>query len=223
MWPFALLALACVPLMAFGASMEMKKLLGEDLGTGQDDQENSPGGIVVETLLNMRTVAALTLEQTRFEKYQKALARTNPNYVWTSFQSGFTSGLSMFIQQWVNALQFWWGGWLLVHYPDKFVLEDFLISNFALLFGMFGLGSAFQDLADSKEVERSAARIFHIIDRKSAIDPMSEDGLTLDSAKSKTSEPSLKRHKDPSLRKNLINAWTDENGDLVGISDEVFV
>lgn len=38
----------------------------------------------------------------------------------------------------------------------QFVLEDFLISNFALLFGMFGLESAFQDLADSKEAEKAA-------------------------------------------------------------------
>jgi ATP-binding cassette, subfamily B (MDR/TAP), member 1 len=215
--------------MAFGSSMEMKKILGEDQGTGEgNEQENSPGGIVVETLLNMRTVAALTLEKTRFEKYKHALSKENPNYVWTSFQSGFTSGVAMFIQQWVNALQFWWGGWLLVNYHGRFVMEDFLISNFALLFGMFGLGSAFQDLADSKEVEKSAARIFHIIDRKSAIDPMSEDGLKLDGAKdasksiTKRSSPT-KRYYDAASRKDLINAWTDEHGDLVGTSDEIFV
>ena len=167
--------------MAFGASMEMKKVLGEDQGTADgNDGLNSPGGIVVETLLNMRTVSALTLEKRRFENYKDALIRSSPNYVWESFQGGFVSGLSMFIQQWTNALQFWWGGWLLVNYPGSFVLEDFLISNFALLFGMFGLGSAFQDLADSKEVERSAGRIFYILDRKSAIDPLGMDGKVLD-------------------------------------------
>lgn len=180
MWPFALLALTCVPLMAFGASMEMKKVLGEDQKEGGQDELNSPGGIIVETLLNMRTVSALTLEQRRFENYKEALLKSDPNYVMQSFNSGFTSGLSMFIQQWVNALQFWWGGYLLVHYPGKFTLEDFLISNFALLFGMFGLGSAFQDLADTKEVEASAGRIFYIMDRKSSIDPLGNEGKVLD-------------------------------------------
>ena len=186
MWPFALLALACVPLMAFGSSMEMKKVLGEDQGTGDgNDGLNSPGGIVVETLLNMRTVSALTLEKRRFEDYKEALIRSTPNYVWESFQGGFVSGLSMFIQQWINALQFWWGGWLLVNYPGSFVLEDFLISNFALLFGMFGLGSAFQDLADTKEVEKSAGRIFYILDRKSAIDPLGKEGKILEPSSKK--------------------------------------
>ena len=180
MWPFALLALACVPLMAFGSSMEMKKVLGEDVKTDGNDELNSPGGIVIETLLNMRTVSALTLEKRRFENYKDALLKSDPNYIWTSFNSGFVSGLSMFIQQWVNALQFFWGGYLLVNYTDHFELEDFLISNFALLFGMFGLGSAFQDLADTKEVEKSAGRIFYIIDRKSAIDPLGDEGKILD-------------------------------------------
>ncbi|CAB9525108.1 Leptomycin B resistance protein pmd1 [Seminavis robusta] len=230
MWPFALLALFCIPLMAFGSSMEMKKVLGEDEGTGDgDDQENSPGGIVVETLLNMRTVAALTLEKPRFEKYKIALENSNPNYVWTSFQSGFVSGLSMFIQQWINALQFWWGGWLLVNYPSSYILEDFLISNFALLFGMFGLGSAFQDLADRKEVEKSAARIFHLMDRESAIDPLSEAGTKLDSRKSISKSVSNGTYKSPNVydpepfKKDLVNCWTDEKGDIVETSDEVYV
>lgn len=182
MWPFALLALACVPLMAFGSSMEMKKVLGEDVKVDGKDELNSPGGIVIETLLNMRTVSALTLEKQRFENYKEALLKSDPNYLWTSFNSGFVSGLSMFIQQWVNALQFWWGGYLLVNYPSHFILEDFLISNFALLFGMFGLGSAFQDLADSKEVEKSVGRIFYIMDRKSSIDPLSNEGKILDAS-----------------------------------------
>jgi hypothetical protein len=34
MGPFALLALACIPLMGFATSMEMKNFLGED--TGED-------------------------------------------------------------------------------------------------------------------------------------------------------------------------------------------
>ena len=69
-----------------------------------------------------------------------------------------------------------------MNYPQHFVLEDFLISNFALLFGMFGLGSAFQDLADTKEVEKSAGRIFYIMDRKSAIDPLGDEGKVLDAS-----------------------------------------
>jgi hypothetical protein len=86
----------------------------------------------------------------------------------------------MFIQQWINALQLWFGAWVLFNNPDKFEFKDFLISNFALLFSLFGLGAAFQDIADRKETEKSASRIFFLLDRRSKIDPLSDEGNVLD-------------------------------------------
>jgi ATP-binding cassette, subfamily B (MDR/TAP), member 1 len=182
MWPFALLAIGCVPLMGFATSIEMKQMLGEDEGTDDkkdEDGKNSPGGVVVETLLNMRTVSALTLEQQRYKDYEHALINSEPNVVMNLLITGMTGGLSMFIQQWINALQLWFGGWLLVKFPDDYEFRDFLISNFAVLFSLFGLGAAFQDISDRKEVEKSAGRIFYLLDRISAIDPLGEEGKTL--------------------------------------------
>jgi len=119
MWQFALLAIGCIPIMGFATSMEMKKMLGEDLGDEDGaDGQNSPGGVIVETLLNIRTVSALTLEKKRYEDYKRALEREEPNVVKDSFMSGLTSGLSMFIQQWVNALQLWFGGYLLFTFDE---------------------------------------------------------------------------------------------------------
>jgi hypothetical protein len=85
----------------------------------------------------------------------------------------------MFIQQWINALQLWFGGWLLWKFPEKYEFRDFLISNFAVLFALFGLGAAFQDISDRKEVEKSAGRIFYLLDRVSEIDPLGTDGTIL--------------------------------------------
>jgi ATP-binding cassette subfamily B (MDR/TAP) protein 1 len=184
MWPFALLAIGCIPIMGFATSLEMKRFLGEDESDTDSSAEglNTPGGIVVETLSNMRTVSALNLEKKRYEEYEKALANAEPRSkaVCETFQSGVTGGLSMFVQQWINALQLWFGGYLLFTFPDDYVFKDFLISNFAILFALFGLGAAFQDVSDRKETEKSAGRIFYLIDRKSEIDPLSEDGKKLD-------------------------------------------
>jgi ATP-binding cassette, subfamily B (MDR/TAP), member 1 len=182
MWPFALLAISCIPIMGFATSIRMKQMLGEDQGTGDtkdEDNKNSPGGVLVETLLNMRTVSALTLEQQRFNDYEKALILSEPNISMVLLTTGITGGISMFIQQWINALQFWFGGWLLVNFPDRYEFRDFLISNFAVLFALFGLGTAFQDISDRKEVEESAGRIFYLLDRVSKIDPLGTDGKIL--------------------------------------------
>jgi hypothetical protein len=88
----------------------------------------------------------------------------------------------MFIQQWINALQMYWGGWLLFNYPNEYQFNDFLISNFAILFSLFGLGAAFQDISDRKETEKSASRIFYLLDRVSSIDPLSKEGKILDTS-----------------------------------------
>lgn len=180
MWPFALLAIGCVPLMGFATSIEMKQFLGEDAGVDGQDELNSPGGIAVETLLNIRTVSALTLEERRFQDYQNALTAEAANHKTEAIMGGFTSGLSMFIQQWINALQLWFGGWMLFNFPDRYDFNDFLIANFAVLFALFGLGAAFQDVSDKKAVEESAKRVFYLLDRVSAIDPLSDEGKKID-------------------------------------------
>jgi ABC-type bacteriocin/lantibiotic exporter with double-glycine peptidase domain len=155
-------------------------MMGEDLGKQEDkDELNSPGGVIVETLLNMRTVSALTLESKRFQDYESALMRSEPSYGVDAFVSGLTAGLSIFIQQWINALQFYFGAWLLFTFPDKYSFSDFLISQFSILFSLFGLASAFSDMSDRKEVEKSAGRIFYLLDRKSEIDPISPEGKKL--------------------------------------------
>lgn len=180
MWQFALLALACIPFMAFATSMEMKKMMGEDAGEDGKQEANSPGGIVVETLLNITTVSALTMETERFADYENALEVEEPNASRAGIMEGALSGLSMLIQQFINALQLWFGAWVLFNNPDTYEFRDFLVSNFALLFSLFGLGAAFQDISDRKEAEKSAGRIFYLIDRKSSIDPLSDEGKKLD-------------------------------------------
>jgi ATP-binding cassette, subfamily B (MDR/TAP), member 1 len=181
MWEFALLAIACIPIMGMATAMEMQRMLGTDESSdNKEDGLNSPGGVLVETLLNMRTVAALTLEKQRYLDYENALIRAESNYKSEALVSGLSAGAVLFVQQWINALQMWFGGWLIFTFPYKYELKDFLISNFAILLGLFGLGAAFQDISDRKEVEKSAARIFYLLDRKSSIDPLSNDGKKLD-------------------------------------------
>eukprot|EP00980_Cylindrotheca_fusiformis_P009864 scaffold2184_cov128-Cylindrotheca_fusiformis.AAC.10 len=177
---FALLALFCVPCMGFAASVKAKGMLGEDIGNESGaDGSNSPGGIIVETLLNISTVSAFTMETERFSDFQRALDTSEPNAAKDGLLQGAVSGLSMFIQQWINGLQFWFGAWVLFNNPDDYELRDFLIANFALMISLFGLGGAFQDISDRKECEKSAGRIFYLIDRKSSIDPLSEEGKKL--------------------------------------------
>ena len=154
----------------------MKRFFGSDLGDDSQDELESPGGIIVETLLNIKTVAALTLENARYNNYIDALETYEPKNNFASLKTGLTGGLSIFVQQWSNALLFFWGGYLLYKYPDTYDFEDFLTSMFSLLFALFGLGAAFQGVKDKNKAMESASRIFFLLKRESAIDPLSDEG-----------------------------------------------
>jgi len=215
MWPLALLTIGVLPVMGWAQSLEMEKTMGKD-ETEKDEEVldgSTPGGIAVETLLNMGTVAALTMQDERYNMYEVALGNTDTDWMRVAFKSGILAGLSMGVQQWVFALLFYVGGVLIDKYPTRYDFLDLNIALFGLLFGLFGLGIAFQDVADKKETEESASRIFYLMDRKSSIDPLSDEGKEIDySAPIKSKKPkSSKSFKKKSEKKKRASSLKDVN------------
>ena len=86
--PFALLCLGIIPFLAFGAEMEMAMYLGEDEADVETAHQSSPGGILLETLANMRTVASLTLENKRAAEFSQALYDESPHALLSHVKKG---------------------------------------------------------------------------------------------------------------------------------------
>ena len=159
----------------------MGSITGLDRTTTTNDTEsNSPSGIVVETLVNIRSVAALTLEQRKFEEFQQSLHTSEPNNYWESVKTAVSHGLAYLLHHWVDSLLFYFAGWLLHTYPTHFTFLEVLNSNFALYFSLFGLGVALKEIADREEIKQATSRVFYILDRTSALDPLSAKGHKLD-------------------------------------------
>jgi len=217
MWPFALIAFAVLPIMGWANSMEIQKTMGEDEGDEKVEEDAStPAGVIAETLSNIGTVSALTMEEDRFNHFEEILNNSENNYVRDGFKQGALSGLSILVQQWVTALEFWVGAWLLTKYPETFNFRDLFISLFSFMFGIFGLGMAFQDMADKKETEKSASRIFFLLDRQSDIDPLSEEGKTIDTSiprKSKSKRKSSVKKPKSSKKKRVSSLRNVEEED----------
>jgi ATP-binding cassette subfamily B (MDR/TAP) protein 1 len=224
MWPTALVTIGCLPFMAWAQSLEMEKTMGTDDDVDKDDEKldvNTPGGIAVETLLNMGTVSALTMQDDRYETYEEALSNSDKDWIRTAARAGVLAGLSMGIQQWIYAVLFAVGGALLKRYPDSFAVGDFNNALFCVMFGLFGLAAAFQDVADRKQMEKSAKRIFHLMDRQSEIDPLSDEGKTVDysvpmKSKKSKSKKSLVKNKRESSLKNVA----EEEPEVTGEAEE---
>jgi hypothetical protein len=87
--------------MAFGSIMEMKLYMGEDEAVNEDDlKRNSSGGIVVESLIMIRIVASLSVEQAKSAEYAEALDREATHPYRTAYLKGFATGIGQFIQMW---------------------------------------------------------------------------------------------------------------------------
>ena len=152
---------------------------------GEDDEEvkedeDGPGAIAIESLLNIRTVASLSLEETRLNDYTEALIKKHPEKLFTTFKKCSLVASGQFIQMWGTALMFWWGGFVLWKWPDEFTYRGFLISMFSLLFSLSGLGMAAQGATDRDKAKAAGKRIFALVERESAIDPLDEKGYNGD-------------------------------------------
>ncbi|CAB9507684.1 Leptomycin B resistance protein pmd1 [Seminavis robusta] len=179
-WPVALLSLACIPVMGYALSLRMGKVTGVDRSRREREDLGSPAGILVETLLNIRTVAAMGLEARKFEEFRRSLLATAANNKWESIKTSISHGLAYLLQHWVDALLLFFAGWLLHAYPTKFTFLEMLNSNFALYFSLFGLGIALKEVADRDELKLATSRVFYLQDRSSLLDPMSLSGTKLD-------------------------------------------
>jgi ATP-binding cassette subfamily B (MDR/TAP) protein 1 len=170
--------LGILPFLGFGAEMEMRMYVtGVDEGNDAElpEDERSPGGIVMESLLNIRTVAALTLEEVKLREFSEALDAENPRPIVNNYLMGAGFGLGQFFQFWGLALMFWFGGWLLHNHPENYSFRDFNISMFGLFFSLYGLTLALEGATDRKRAKIAAQRIFNLVDRESLIDPLKEE------------------------------------------------
>ena len=85
-------------LKSFGALAEMKLYMGEDEGDANDDHKHSSSQIAIESISNIRTVAALGLEEDKAGEYSRALAEEDPSPMRSNFIKGSSSGLGMLVQ-----------------------------------------------------------------------------------------------------------------------------
>lgn len=166
--------------MGYALSLRMGSVTGLDRGANNGNNSGSPSGIVVETLENMRSVAALTLQQRKFEEFKQSLHEAEPNNYRESVKTAISHGMAYLLHHWVDSLLLFFAGWLLHSYRDRFNFLDVLNSNFALYFSLFGLGVALKEIADREEIKQATSRVFYILDRTSALDPLSGTGHKLD-------------------------------------------
>jgi hypothetical protein len=155
--------------MAFGEYMQNQQMMGEDEGDmDKEAVEGSEGAVVVETLLNMRTVSSLCMEGERIETYSGWLHDKNKintlprNTVKGTLKMPVCVTLACFCETpFLNRFLLWffssgsgqglgsffqmWGYALMFYFGSWLLLNrgyemrDYLISLFSLMLSLTGL------------------------------------------------------------------------------------
>ncbi|RIB22625.1 P-glyco protein ABCB5 [Gigaspora rosea] len=132
------------------------------------------GQIVQQSVSNMRTIAALTREETFKNTYQDALKEPHKIAIKGSLLSSFGFGTSQGILYFIWSLAFWYGSKLVE--TGEYDLQRMLRVMFAVVFTAVSLGQMSTFAPDIAKAKVAALSIFEILDRKSLINPTDNEG-----------------------------------------------
>ncbi|KAM9807166.1 ATP-dependent translocase ABCB1-like [Syngnathus typhle] len=175
-WELTLLVLVLVPILAVAGTVEMELLAGQ---AAKDKKElEKAGQIVTEAIENIRTVASLTREP-KFE----SLFDTNLQVPFRNAQKkahvqGFAFSFSQAMIYFTYAICFWFGAWLVQQ--GRMDVEGVFLVIMAILYGSMAVGEANSFTPNYANAKMSAAHIMMLLNRKPAIDNLSQEGQSLD-------------------------------------------
>uniref|UniRef100_UPI00358FF9D4 bile salt export pump n=1 Tax=Myxine glutinosa TaxID=7769 RepID=UPI00358FF9D4 len=178
-WKLTLVILAVSPALGFGAGlmgMFVAKMTGRELKAYA-----KAGSVAEEVISSIRTVAAFGGEKKEEERYDSNLVFAQQWGVRKGMILGFFQGYMWLIIFMCYALAFWYGSSLVIaeEYSPGTLLQVF----FGVLVGAINLGQASPCLEAFATGRGAATPVFNTIDRRSLIDPMSENGYKLEKVK----------------------------------------
>lgn len=169
-WKLTLVVLSTAPALAVVGGL-FGKFAAEATVRGQKSYA-AAGAVAEEALTLIRTVVAYGGEATEAAKYERLLRRAARDEERRAHLMGVSIGISMFIMLSVYGLSFWYGG-KLVRAGD--VTPGAVVTVFfAIIIGAMGLGQTAPGISAVHAARGAAPRVFEVIERASAIDPLDD-------------------------------------------------
>ncbi|XP_052744794.1 multidrug resistance protein homolog 49-like [Bicyclus anynana] len=177
-WELTLVILSCAPIIIATTAIVAK--VQSSLTTQELKAYSIAGVIAEEVLSSIRTVVAFGGEQKEIQRYQKRLEPAKKMGIRKGVYSGLGSGIMWLIIYATYALSFWYGVALILEsrHEDQPVYTPavLMIVFFSVLQGAQNVGLTAPHLEAMASARASAGAIFAVIDRKPAIDSLSEEG-----------------------------------------------
>ncbi|ETK76748.1 hypothetical protein L915_16906 [Phytophthora nicotianae] len=173
-WLLSLILMAILPLLAFGILVRMNEMEGNSLIS---DDLAVPGAHASEVLGNIRTIAALGLEQKSVDIFDELLEEPLRKGNKEAQVNGLSLGFSSFIFMATYAFIFWFGAKKVN--DGTISMSDMMRTLMAIMMSIQAAGSASKFFGDAPKAFKAGSTIFAIRDRVVPIDSFSPDGLRL--------------------------------------------
>ena len=133
------------------------------------------GSLAIETIENIKTLASLGREKYFTKEFNKVFNIKFKRTLLVIHVASFFYSLSSSIMFYIQAAAFGCG-WYLIKY-DNLAVQNLYKIYASLTFSSMILGRVYSQLPDQRKAKDGARTAFRIIERKSKIDSLSEEGL----------------------------------------------
>uniref|UniRef100_A0AC34QSI0 p-glycoprotein n=2 Tax=Panagrolaimus sp. JU765 TaxID=591449 RepID=A0AC34QSI0_9BILA len=171
-WQLALLMIALFPVVAIGRSLQFRYLRGK-ADQNAKDSENA-GNLALEAIENIRTVQALTLQDKFNQIFADYLQGPHETSTRKHLLQGVTYGFSSSIMFYMNAANFGFGLFLILH--EILTPMHVLRVLFAISFTGGSVGFAAAYFPEYNKAKIAAGLIFKMLSEKPAFDNFSTEG-----------------------------------------------
>ncbi|KAG5856705.1 hypothetical protein ANANG_G00010730 [Anguilla anguilla] len=174
-WHLSLLLIGCVPLLLVSRIIQM----GSESGYASKDRSalELSGKISTETVENIRTVAALTLEDVFFRKFMTSLSGPYRVGLIKAPIHGVTFGFVRTVPYLIRAAVFRFGAWLIANCYIEY--ESVFMVVIVITFAAMGIGRATSSSPDIAKAKASAQSILALLEQKPEIDICNDEGEKL--------------------------------------------
>lgn len=159
-WRITLVTLGLIPIMIAAGVIQMKAFVGfsEQSGEAYKDSAN----LIMEAMINIRTVTSFGVENTFSAKYAKLLEKPFKLAIKSGNLAGFLFGASQLVMFVIFALVFYIGTLFVRKFQLDFV--DVFTAIYALIFAAMTAGNNTQMMPDLASCKTSATYLFAILD-----------------------------------------------------------
>jgi ABC-type multidrug transport system fused ATPase/permease subunit len=155
-WRIAVVCLAVIPLLLGAGFMQLRSIIR--FAEKHAGAFSSSIGITVEAVTNIRTVAALSLEQEILQTYRRSLSAPRKAMVVQSMKSNIWLAASNSAGNFIYSFAYWWGSRNIIE--GRYTQTEFFIILFAMLVSAQLWGQLF---TLAPEITRAKAAISRIV------------------------------------------------------------